>query len=143
MIFPGRKGKGERIGLVFTLALLLYALYLLIFKHTDVGGFTAALAVLSLCLAFFCYFTQTYELTEDALIIHEKQPLKDKTVPYDQITEYHMVRRRFGQDKPGQARDFYLAYQIGKKRRVAILSPQDGDGFAAEFKKVTGKRWEL
>ena len=83
------------------------------------------------------------ELTEEALIIHEKDPLKDKTVPYDQITEYHMVRRRFGSDKPGLARDFYLAYQIGKKRRVAILSPQDGDGFAAEFKKVTGKRWEL
>ena len=134
MKFESRRNAGEPIRFFFMLALLLYTVYLCLFRETKVWGLAGILGVITALLGALCWFRQTYELTDDAIIIHEKKPLRNKRIAYKDVLEYHAVFRWwFGEDRPGRSKDFHLSYRQGSKKKTVILSPGDADDFLEEF----------
>ena len=141
MKFASRKRTWEVILLIFMLLLVLYTLFCCLFRDSEVWGLLAFLVLIAACQGALLWFRQEYEMTDEELIIHEKKPLKDKHIPYEAVTEYHLVFRRwFFKDRPNLPKDVYLAYSSGKRKRVDIISPDDADGFVAEFKERRNKQ---
>ena len=134
MKFESRRNMGEPIRFFFMLALLLYTVYLCLFRQSRVWGFAVILGVITALLGALCWFNQTYELADDEMIVHEKKPLKSKRIAYRDVLEYHTVSRWwFGEDRPGRSKDFHLSYRQGSKKKTVILSPGDADDFLEEF----------
>lgn len=134
MKFESRRNMGEPIRFFFMLALLLYTVYLCLFRQSRVWGFAVILGVITALLGALCWFHQTYELADDEMIVHEKKPLKSKRIAYRDVLEYHTVSRWwFGEDRPGRSKDFHLSYRQGSKKKTVILSPGDADDFLEEF----------
>lgn len=136
MRFSSRKSKWELILLVFMLLLFLYTVYLCLFVYHEIWSMVLILGLITACQGFFFYFRSEYEMTEQALVLHEKKPLKDKEILYEDIAEYRIVPRRlFGGDKPGLPKDIFIGYYKNDRKRSVILSPKDPEGFDAEFMK--------
>lgn len=134
--YESRRSNFEVALLIFILLLLLYTVYLCLFKESDAWGLAGILALSAACQSFFLYFRPACELTDKSLLIHEKKPLRSKEILYKDIMEYRLISRRFfGANRPGAPKDVYIIYMHGNRKRSVILSLQKADDFNEDFLK--------
>ncbi|MBO4871811.1 MAG: hypothetical protein J5496_00130 [Lachnospiraceae bacterium] len=132
-----RRSIGELLLLIFIALLLLYSLYLNIFEHEDVKAFSIFASLILAVQAVLYYFRSEYELTEEALLIHERWPLRDKRIPYEDVVRYKIIFYRMGSEARRKTpRDVMLVYRKGKRGKSVMICPEDPDNFAGEFQKM-------
>ena len=139
MRYKSRRGIGELILLVFMSALALYTLYLNIFKDYHMLLLTVLLAAAALAQGALYYFRPEYELTEDALLIHEKKPLKDRQIAYADVVRYRILGHRLGGlEREREPKDILLVYRKGQREKSEIISPEEAGVFAEAIGKILG-----
>lgn len=133
MIFKNKRGIGETILIAFMTLLLLLGLYSFFVYHLQIQLLLVIMVVAEAGLLYFYFFGTQYELTDDALILRERKPFRDKRIAYDTIRSYRIGGRSLG--RIGRIYDLYLTYEESGKKHVLILTPEDRDEFVKELRQ--------
>ena len=140
MQYKSKRGIGELILILFVGALLLLSLYAELVYHSRTRSLTAVLALAEAGMLYFYFFRTVYELTEDALVIRERWPFKNKRIPYAAMKNYRIGGR--GGGRMGRLYDIYLIYEESGKERFLILSPENRDDFIKTLRHRSGRSLE-
>ena len=130
------RGVTELILLIVSAVLWLGSLGVGLLQDREVLRFTLILTPILLAQAYFYFMAPEFELTEEALLIHEKWPLKSKTIPYGDIESFRTVGHRLGSESRRESpKEIWLSYQAGGRKKRLILCPEDADDFAVLLRR--------
>ena len=135
----GRREAFNLIVLIFVAFLALCSLYELLIKKEDVLTFVIFIWIVLIGEVLYFYFRPEYELTDDALLIHEKKPLPDRQIPYSDMVRYKIVEYKLGEKRKGTAKDVVIVYRKKNRGRTLVISPEDASDFAVVIGRALAK----
>ena len=140
MRYKGKRGIGELVLILFVGAFLLLSLYVYFAYGSRTLTLALLLALTEAGMLYFYFARTEYELMEDALVIRERWPFKDRRIAYAAMKNYRIGGRAGG--RLGRLYDIYLIYAEEGKDRFVILNPEDRDDFVKNLRLKSGRSLE-